>query len=68
MDSGDWIVINNAKKDPAYCPYCMRCSGLARMRRVESFYWKHSCGAECDLRNEALNFSDEGSKVNPDAN
>lgn len=44
------IVIGNRKKDPYYDPYCMRCSGLHRMDEVEPFYWKHRCGAICDLR------------------
>jgi len=24
----------NMRKDPKYAPYCMRCSGLQRMKRV----------------------------------
>lgn len=44
------IVINNAKKDPNYCPYCMRCTGLIRMKKVAPFYWNCHCGAIYDLR------------------
>lgn len=42
----------NAEKDPTYCPYCMRCSGLIRMQKVEDFYWRCAvCRAEHDERN-----------------
>lgn len=44
------IVKQNAIADPAYCPYCMRCPGLRRMRKIETLYWKCSCGAEHDER------------------
>ena len=44
------IIYRNAEKDPNYCPYCMRCSGMQRMTKVEPFYWRHSCGAEHDER------------------
>jgi hypothetical protein len=40
----------NAERDPSYCPYCMRCTGLVRMRKVEDFYWRCGCGAEHDER------------------
>jgi hypothetical protein len=43
-------VRENAEKDPAYCPYCLRCPGLVRMRKVSAFYWRCSCGAEHDER------------------
>lgn len=42
-------VRRNAELDPTYNPYCMRCSGLIRMQRVERFYWRCAvCGAEHD--------------------
>lgn len=44
------VILRNAKKDPAYAPYCMRCAGLVRMRLVEHLYWRCLCGAECDYR------------------
>jgi hypothetical protein len=44
------IVRMNAEKDPNYRPYCMRCSGLVRMRIVEDFFWKCGCGAIHDER------------------
>lgn len=44
------IVRDNAEKDPTYCPYCLRCRDLVRMRLVEPFYWRCSCGAEHDER------------------
>lgn len=44
------IVRLNAEKDPGYNPYCGRCSGLVRMQKVETFLWKHFCGAVHDER------------------
>jgi hypothetical protein len=44
------IVRLNAEKDPSYCPYCCRCSGLVRMVKIESFYWECHCGAKHDER------------------
>lgn len=46
-------IIENAKKDSTYTPYCMRCPRLVRMVKVEDFYWTCKCGAKCDLRKEA---------------
>lgn len=44
----------NALKDPAYCPYCMRCSGLVRMVNVETMLWRcEKCGAVHDERDPA---------------
>lgn len=40
----------NAEKDPNYNPYCMRCIGLIRMKKVEPFLWKCHCGAIHDER------------------
>jgi len=31
---GDTIVDRSMREDPRYAPYCMRCAGLQRMRRV----------------------------------
>lgn len=44
------IIRTNAEKDPDYCPYCMRCPGLARMTKVKPFLWSHHCGAVHDER------------------
>lgn len=46
------IIVLNHIADPAYAPYCMRCTpGLARMRIVEPFLWTHdACGAIHDER------------------
>jgi len=42
-------VHTNALKDPTYCPYCMRCSGLIRMKKRGPFSWAcDNCGAGCD--------------------
>jgi len=46
----DALIVLNRIADPAYCPYCMRCSGLHRMTQVEPFLWEHSCGAIHDER------------------
>lgn len=40
----------NAERDPNYLPYCLRCRGLVRMRKVADFYWRCDCGAEHDER------------------
>ena len=44
------IVRSLAEKDPAYCPYCLNCQGLVRMKLVEPFLWKCTCGASHDER------------------
>lgn len=44
------IIVWNHEKDPGYAPYCMRCSGLHRMKVIEPFLWQHSCGAIHDER------------------
>lgn len=49
----DSIIVANATKNPAYCPYCMRCSGLVRMVKIEPLYWRCKCGAEHDERENA---------------
>jgi hypothetical protein len=36
--------------DPDYAPYCMRCTGLHRMKTVAPFLWEHECGAVHDER------------------
>lgn len=46
----DRTIVSNHQKDPRYAPYCMRCSGLHRMKVVEPFLWNHSCGAVHDER------------------
>lgn len=40
----------NAEANPYYCPYCLRCPELVRMKKVEPFYWRCDCGAEHDER------------------
>lgn len=49
-DAGEAQVISNAIADPTYCPYCLRCKGLVRMRKIAPFYWRCVCGAEHDAR------------------
>lgn len=44
------LVRQNAESDPNYCPYCMRCFGFVRMRKVKDFYWRCACGAQHDER------------------
>lgn len=44
------LVRRNAEAAPNYRPYCLRCSGLRRMERVEPFFWRCRCGAEHDER------------------
>jgi len=46
----DLTVTRNHAEDARYAPYCGRCKGLERMKQVESFHWKHHCGAEHDER------------------
>lgn len=46
-------VRRNAEKDQNYNPYCMRCRGLVRMKKVAAFFWRCSdprCEAQCDER------------------
>jgi hypothetical protein len=43
-------VKENALKDPTYCPYCLRCPSLVRMKKVEPLLWKCHCGAVHDER------------------
>lgn len=53
FDSDAWqreVILRNEKERPGYAPYCMRCSGLVRMRVVELHYWRCHCGAQCDYR------------------
>lgn len=45
------LVRENALADPNYSPYCLRCSTMARMRKVEHMLWRCSkCGAVHDER------------------
>jgi hypothetical protein len=48
------VILGNETKDPAYAPYCLRCTGLVRMRKVELHYWRCFCGAQCDYRKENI--------------
>jgi hypothetical protein len=55
------IVRSNAEKDPTYCPYCMRCSGLVRMKKIEHLYWEcvqKGCTAVHDEREGNENRTD----------
>lgn len=47
------------KQGPDYAPYCMRCSGMHRMRKVGDYYWRHSCGAEHDDRGKRAEYESE---------
>lgn len=45
------VIVLNALLNPDYAPYCMRCRGLDRMRKVEGFLWTHdACGSVHDER------------------
>jgi hypothetical protein len=44
------LVLRNALERPGYCPYCLRCRGLVRMRLVGHMHWRCHCGAEHDER------------------
>jgi hypothetical protein len=48
------IVRMNAEQDPSYRPYCMRCTGLVRMKIQAPMLWKCSCGAVHDERDEKV--------------
>ena len=53
FDPAAWqrdLILCNAEEDPNYAPYCMRCTGLVRMRIVDRHYWWCHCGAQCDYR------------------
>lgn len=39
----------NAEADPAYAPYCLRCSTMRRMQKLREMMWRCTeCGAEHD--------------------
>jgi hypothetical protein len=44
------IVRENAEEDPNYAPYCLQCTSMARMTKVEPFLWRCQCGAIHDER------------------
>lgn len=48
------IIVKNALKDANYCPYCLRCSGLVRMKKVATLLWECHCGAIHDARIPAV--------------
>ena len=57
FDPDTWqreVILRNAAADPHYAPYCMRCTGLVRMRSVGRHHWRCTCGAACDYRSESL--------------
>jgi hypothetical protein len=39
-------VQRNQAKDPTYSPYCLRCSGLVRLKKVERDLWQCT---RCDV-------------------
>jgi len=45
-------IARNVERDPNYRPYCMRCPGLIRMRRIEHMLWTCNCGAIHDQRSK----------------
>lgn len=53
------IILNNeadesqTRRFGPYNPYCLRCSGLARMTKRAPHVWGCRCGAVCDLREYA---------------
>ncbi len=59
LNSLESIVYHNAAANPNYCPYCLRCRDLVRMKIIERFYWRCACGAECDLRAYITRFHQE---------
>jgi len=61
------IVRMNAEKDPNYCPYCMRCTGLVRMEKIDAFLWGCNCGAIGDERDDVECPSCKGTKINAGA-
>jgi hypothetical protein len=46
----NFFVVSNAISNPRYAPYCLRCTGMQRMKLVEPFLWEHECGAVHDER------------------
>ena len=52
------IIRQNAEKDPNYKPYCGRCRGLVRMRKVRPFLWDCFCGAVHDEQDFRLQEGD----------
>jgi hypothetical protein len=44
------VIQQNAARDPNYSPYCLRCSGLVRMIKIETLLWHCRCGAVHDER------------------
>lgn len=47
---GKSLIRNNAEKDPKYAPYCLACSRMGRMKKIEPFLWQCKCGARHDER------------------
>jgi hypothetical protein len=46
------IMRLNAEKDADYCPWCLRCAQMVRMKKVEPFLWRCRCGAVHDERGQ----------------
>ena len=47
----DPVIVLNYLLDCTYAPYCMRCSGLKRMKVTEPFRWEcDGCGGVHDER------------------
>ncbi len=57
--TGLCFVIDNARKNPFYTPYCGRCPGLVRMIKADEFHWGCTCGAVCDLREIEKTFDEQ---------
>ncbi len=50
-DLNEQTIVENVKKDKNYAPYCLRCTTMDRMKKVEELYWKClHCPGVCDLR------------------
>ncbi len=65
--AGGSVVRMNAEADPNYRPYCLRCVGLVRMRKIEPLYWRCDCGAEHDERTSSSTPASEGTPDRPRA-
>lgn len=45
------LVLRNAVKNPTYGPYCLRCSTMERMQKIEFLFWRcRHCQAVQDSR------------------
>jgi hypothetical protein len=59
---------NNMQRDPTYAPYCMRCSGAKRMRRVSPLKARcPRCGAVHEIEGPVQPMCDEDAERVRDA-